>query len=178
MATSRKVAEGDALAADLDRNVLTYATRVPNWRVFALETQVDARYARAQRRYLGASGSVRHDDPNALKGALPATCHTLSIMMMPAGHAQPFHHHPETEIFFVLEGAPTVMWKEGDAIVEKKLGKWDMVANPPGRVHAIRNDGGTECYFQVMLASPQPGRPIYQDAELKRLQDADDPDRG
>jgi oxalate decarboxylase/phosphoglucose isomerase-like protein (cupin superfamily) len=173
MATSRKSAATSALRAGLDRNLKTFATRTPNWRVFALETQVDPTYARAQRRYVGASGSIRHEDSEAL----PAKAHTLSIMEMPEGHHQPFHDHDEDEIFFVLEGACTVMWKEDGEIAERRLGKWDMANNPAGRVHAIRNDGPGPCFFQVMLASARPQRPRYEDEELLRLQRGDDPDR-
>jgi mannose-6-phosphate isomerase-like protein (cupin superfamily) len=162
------------LDADLQKNTRTFATRIPNWRVFALETKLDPRYARAQRRYVGASGSVVHNDPEAL----PAKAHTLSIMEMPEGHHQPFHDHDEDEIFFVLEGACTVMWKSGDTIVERRLGKWDMANNPAGRIHAIRNDGPGPVFFQVMLASPQPKRPRYEDEALLKLQAEDDPDRG
>jgi mannose-6-phosphate isomerase-like protein (cupin superfamily) len=173
MAISRKEADRSALDAELARNTLTFATRAPNWGVFGLETKLDPRYARAQRRYVGASGSVSHQDPHAL----PAGAHTLSIMEMPEGHHQPFHHHDEAEIFFVLEGAATVMWKEGAEVVERRIARWDMVSNPPGRIHAIRNDGPGACFFQVMLASPRPQRPQYEDPELRRLQEADDPDR-
>jgi oxalate decarboxylase/phosphoglucose isomerase-like protein (cupin superfamily) len=173
MATSRKSVAPAApdLAAELDRNTKTFATRAPNWRVFALETKLDPAYARAQRRYVGASGSVSHADPEAL----PAKAHTLSIMEMPEGHRQPFHDHDEDEIFFVLEGACTVMWKSGAEIVERRIGRWDMVNNPAGRIHAIRNDGPGPVFFQVMLASAQPKRPRYEDETLLRLQAEDDP---
>jgi hypothetical protein len=33
-----------------------------------------------------------------------------------------------------------------------------------------------DCFFQVMLGNPRPSRPLYQDAELLRLQAEDDPD--
>jgi oxalate decarboxylase/phosphoglucose isomerase-like protein (cupin superfamily) len=173
MATARKPADAKTLEAELERNCKSFASRTPNWRVFALETKLDPRYARAQRRYVGASGSVTHADTEAL----PAVAHTLSIMEMPEGHHQPFHHHEEDEIFFVLDGACTVMWQEGDTIVEHRLGKWDMANNPSGRIHAIRNDGPGPVFFQVMLASPKPARPQYEDERLIALQRADDPDR-
>jgi oxalate decarboxylase/phosphoglucose isomerase-like protein (cupin superfamily) len=173
MATARKNANAAELDAELERNVKTFATRISNWRVFALETQLDPKYARAQRRYVGASGSVTHQDSQAL----PAVAHTLSIMEMPEGHHQPFHYHDEDEIFFVLEGACTVMWKEGGQVVERRLGKWDMANNPSGRMHAIRNDGPGPVFFQVLLASPKPARPQYEDERLAALQKADDPDK-
>lgn len=157
----------------LDRHCKTFATRDANWRVWRLETEVDRKYARSQRRYLGTSGNVVHDDPGALMGA----SFTLTVLQMPPGHEQPLHRHPgEEEVFFVLEGSPTIVWKDGDETVERRLGKWDMVYNPPGQAHCIRNDGDRDCYFQVMLGNPQPDRPRYEDPELRRLQALDRPD--
>lgn len=164
---------GGALGAALDRHCRTFATRRPSWRVWGFETQVDRRYARTQRRYLGTSGNVAHDDPEALMGR----SFTLSVLEMPAGHAQPMHHHPdEEEVFFVLQGTPTIVWERDGETVERVLGPWDMVYNPPGRVHCIRNDSGEGCLFQVMLGSPRPERPRYEDPELRRLQAGDNPD--
>ncbi len=163
---------GSALADELGRHVKTYATRKPNWRVFGFETRVDERYGRAQRRYVGTSGNVAHDDPTALTGEN----FTLTIIEQPAGHIQPLHHHPEEEVLFILRGEPTVVWRADGETVERKLGPWDMVYNPPGIVHGLRNDSHEDCFFQVMLGNPRPNRPLYQDAELLRLQAEDDPD--
>jgi hypothetical protein len=43
-----------------------------------------------QRRYLGASGSVDHND---LRGWIPATAFTMSIQSMPPGNRIPMHCH-------------------------------------------------------------------------------------
>jgi oxalate decarboxylase/phosphoglucose isomerase-like protein (cupin superfamily) len=160
------------LAEVLDRHLKTYDTRQPNWRVFGLETELDEKFARAQRRYLGTSGNVAHDDPTALMGAH----FTLTIIQQPAGHLQPMHHHDEEEVFFVLRGNPTVVWQRDGETIERRLAPWDMVYNPPGMVHGVRNDSDEDAYFQVMLGNPAPDRPKYQDPELLRLQQADRPD--
>lgn len=162
-----------SLADDLDRHLKTFATREPRWDVWGVETQVDPKYARSQRRYLGTSGNVSHTDPNALMGRT----FTLTILEMPPGHRQPLHHHAdEEEVFFVLEGSPTVVWEYGGEIVERQVGKWDMVYNPVGRVHSIRNDTDQPCFFQVMLGSPKPDRPRYLDPALRQVQALDVPD--
>ena len=160
------------LEASLDTHCKTFDTRVPSSRVWGFETQVDPAYARTQRRYLGTSGNVEHTDPGALMGA----SFTLTIIQQPPGHKQPMHHHDEEEVFFVLEGTPTIIWEYAGEIIERRLKKWDMVYNPPGRVHAIRNDGDDDAYFQVMLGNPAPDRPKYMDPELRRLQKLDRPD--
>ena len=63
-------------------SVARFADRRDHWRVFGFATALDAKFARAQRRYLGASGSVDHND---LRGWLPATAFTMSIQSMSPG---------------------------------------------------------------------------------------------
>jgi hypothetical protein len=55
--------------------VARFADRREDWSVFGCETALDLRFARAQRRYLGASGSVDHGD---LRGSSTATAATKS----------------------------------------------------------------------------------------------------
>jgi hypothetical protein len=70
-----------ALRDGLADRVAHFADRREDWGVFGFETAVDPKFARAQRRYLGASGSVDHGD---LRGSIPATAFTMSIQSMPA----------------------------------------------------------------------------------------------
>jgi hypothetical protein len=60
---------------------------------------LDPKFARAQRRYLGASGSVDH---NGLRGWIPATAFTMSIQSMPPGNRIPMHCHETKEMLFRL----------------------------------------------------------------------------
>ena len=166
------MSETGSLAEQLDKHHKSYQSRQPNWRVFGLETQVDEKFARAQRRYLGTSGNAAHTDPTALMGAH----FTLTIIQQPAGHMQPMHHHDEEEVFFVLVGNPTVVWERDGETIKRRLEPWDMVYNPPGMIHGVRNESDEDCFFQVMLGNPAPGRPQYEDPELVRLQKADSPD--
>ena len=57
-----------ALKDRIERCVAQFADRREDWAVFGFETARDPRYARAQRRHLGASGSV---DPADLRGRDP-----------------------------------------------------------------------------------------------------------
>ncbi|MBM3488180.1 MAG: cupin domain-containing protein [Alphaproteobacteria bacterium] len=161
-----------SLSEDLAGHVKTFATRDQNWKVFSFETAVNPKYARPQLRYLGTSGNVDHTDPKALMGR----SFTFSLMQLPPGNEQPLHHHDEEEVFFVLEGTPTVVWEHGGEIVMREVGKWDLVYNPPGQVHCIRNYSDAPCWFQVMLGNPKPPRPQYLDPELRKLQVHDRPD--
>src|SRR6202035_3921917 len=42
----------------IDRRIARFDDRREDWTVFGFETQKDPKFARAQRRYIGASGSV------------------------------------------------------------------------------------------------------------------------
>src|SRR5260370_20499073 len=149
--------------------VARFADRREDWSVFGSETASAARYARAQGRSLGASGSV---DPKDLRGAIPATAFTMSIQTMPAGSRIPIHCHEIEEIFFILEGECLVRCWEGGESCDIRLGRWDLVALPPFLNHEIFNDGPGDCHVQTLLPKPQPLRPQYADPELLELQAA------
>ena len=101
------------LEEKLTGRVARFADRREDWSVFGFETARDPRYARAQRRYLGASGSA---DPKDLRGAIPATAFTMSIQTVPAGNRIPVHCHETEEIFFILEGECLVRcWEAGES---------------------------------------------------------------
>ena len=58
----------------MDTYVARYRDRVPDWEAFE-DAKIEG-YRRAQHRFIGAGGSGKHDDDNAI----PARAHTLSIM--------------------------------------------------------------------------------------------------
>src|SRR5580704_13644884 len=84
--------------------IARYADRRDDWNVFGLETKIDPKYARSQRRYIGASGSVDHAETNAVE----PVAFTMSIQTMPGGNRIPVHCHETEETFFILEGECTV----------------------------------------------------------------------
>jgi hypothetical protein len=108
----------DTIAASALRDKLAgcvarFADRRDDWSVFGFETALDPKFARAQRRYLGASGSVDHND---LRGWIPATAFTMSIQSMPPGNRIPMHCRHETkEISFILDGKARVRCWEYDS---------------------------------------------------------------
>ena len=158
-------------APDLQQNlagrVARFADRREDWSVFGFETALDPRFARAQRRYLGASGSVDHAD---LRGSIPATAFTMSIQSMPPGNQIPMHCHETEEIFFILDGAARVRCWEYRESYDVTLGRWDLIALPPFLQHEVFNEGNVICHLQTMLAKPQPLRPQYSSPELLALQ--------
>jgi mannose-6-phosphate isomerase-like protein (cupin superfamily) len=149
--------------------VARFSDRREDWSVFGFETALDPRFARAQRRYLGASGSA---DPSDLRGAIPASAFTMSIQSMPVGNRIPMHCHETEEIFFILEGECLVRCWDGEESLDIRLAHWDLVCLPPFLQHEVFNVGSAECHLQTLLAKPQPLRPHYADSELLRLQAA------
>jgi uncharacterized RmlC-like cupin family protein len=147
--------------------VARFADRREDWTVFGFETAKDPRFARAQRRYLGASGSVDQTD---LRGAIPATAFTMSIQTMPPGNRIPVHCHETEEVFFILDGECLVRCWEGEASFDIRLGRWDLVALPPFLQHEVFNEGAGDCQVQTLLARPKPLRPQYADPDLLKLQ--------
>ena len=123
-----------ALKDRIERCVARFADRRADWTVFGFETARDPRYARAQRRYLGASGSV---DPTDLRGAIPATAFTMSVQTMPPGNRIPVHCHETQEVFFILDGECLVRCWQGEESCDIKLGRWDLVALPPFLQHEV-----------------------------------------
>ncbi|MBV8776526.1 MAG: cupin domain-containing protein [Alphaproteobacteria bacterium] len=161
----------DIIAAPLEKmladRIARFAERREDWSVFGFETALDPRFARAQRRYLGASGSADHAD---LRGSIPATAFTMSIQSMPPGNQIPMHCHETEEVFFILEGQARVRcWENGESC-DITLGRWDLVALPPFLQHEVFNEGDVVCHLQTMLSKPQPMRPQYNDPELLALQ--------
>jgi len=154
----------------MDNQVRRFKDRKEDWTVFGFETKKNERYARAQRRYIGASGSTDH--ANDLRGGLPASAFTMSIQSMPAGNRIPVHCHETEEVFFILDGECLVRCWEGEQSCDIRLGRWDLVALPPFLNHEIFNDGAGDCHIQTLLAKPQPLRPQYADPELLELQAA------
>jgi mannose-6-phosphate isomerase-like protein (cupin superfamily) len=160
-------AAASALEGKMAGRVARFADRREDWTVFGFETARNPLYARAQRRYLGASGSV---DPGDLRGSIPATAFTMSIQSMPVGNRIPIHCHETEEVFFILDGECLVRCWDGAVSHEITLGRWDLVALPPFLQHEVLNVGTVECHVQTMLAHPTPLRPQYADAELLKLQ--------
>jgi uncharacterized RmlC-like cupin family protein len=153
----------------IDGRIARFDDRPEDWTVFGFETQKDPKFARAQRRYIGASGSV---DPNDRRGGLKPTAFTMSLQSMPAGNRIPVHCHETEETFFILGGSCLVRFFDGDEVAEARLGKWDLIACPPFMNHEIINDGHETCHVQTLLSKAEPLRPQYRDAELLKLQAA------
>jgi oxalate decarboxylase/phosphoglucose isomerase-like protein (cupin superfamily) len=149
------------------RYIGRFRDKIPDWEAF--EDAKTEGYRRAQHRFIGAGGSGKHDDPNAI----PARAFTLSIIFLPPGQGNAAHTHEVEEVFFVLQGYLTVFVEdEAGRQVRRKLGPWEMIACPPGVIHGFQNESLEPVYFQVMLGASRPQAMGYADENLYRRRDA------
>jgi mannose-6-phosphate isomerase-like protein (cupin superfamily) len=155
-----------SLADDIAKRTARYADRREDWTVFGFETAVDPSYARAQRRYIGASGSVGHEETNSVE----PVAFTMSLQTMPVGHKIPVHRHETEETFFILDGECLVnVFRDGETATIR-LGKWDLLSVPPMVYHDIHNTGTVPCPVQTLLSKTKPNRPDYKDPALLEIQ--------
>ena len=159
--------EGMSLDEIMDRYVARYRDRVPDWEAFE-DAKIEG-YKRAQHRFIGAGGSGKHNDPNAI----PARAHTLSIMYVEPGQGNAPHTHEIEETFFVLKGMLDVFVEDEDGNRrETRLGPWECIACPPGVIHGYDNKSLEPVWFQVMLGCGEPEAMGYADEELYQRREA------
>ncbi|MSQ18079.1 MAG: cupin domain-containing protein [Betaproteobacteria bacterium] len=171
MSIARHPRPPELVTASLDdimaRYVARFLDRKPDWAAFE-DAKIDG-FRRAQHRFIGAGGSGKHDDPNAI----PARNFTLSIMFVNPGQGNAAHTHEVEEIFFVLQGFLDVFVEdESGKRVETRLGPWECIACPPGVIHGYENRSLEPVYFQVMLGRAQPDAMGYADDALFKRRDA------
>ncbi len=149
------------------RYVARFRDRKPDWAAFE-DAKIEG-FKRAQHRFIGAGGSGKHTDPNAI----PARNFTLSIMFVEPGQGNAAHTHEVEEIFFVLQGFLDVFVEdESGRRVETRLGPWECIACPPGVIHGYDNRSLEPVYFQVMLGRARPDAMGYADETLFNRRDA------
>ena len=155
--------ENSSLDEIMDNYVALYNDRIPDWEAFE-DAKIEG-YKRAQHRYIGAGGSGKHSDPNAI----PARAHTLSLMYVEPGQGNAAHTHEVEETFFVLKGLLDVFVEDpvGNRR-EKQLRQWDCIACPPGIIHGYENKSLEPVWFQVILGHGTPDTMGYSDQELFR----------
>jgi mannose-6-phosphate isomerase-like protein (cupin superfamily) len=142
----------------IDSYIARLKDRRADWDVLSFQAKVDPKYRRAQMRYVGGGGTGAHNDPNIIK----AGNFTLSTMILPPGNEGPLHLHTDVEeLFFVLEGALTCIWSDGQNTVERTLGPRDLVWIPAGVWRGVRNDGDVETLFLTLLGAQKPQLPDY-----------------
>ena len=157
-----------SLEQEMRGRIARYADRREDWNVFGLETKIEPKFARSQRRYIGASGSVDHAESNAVQ----PVAFTMSIQTMPGGNRIPVHCHETEETFFILEGECTRerVFERRDVLGEaRQMGPH---LAPCRGLSRHSNNSDKPCAIQTLLSKPRPERPRYQDQRLLDLQAA------
>lgn len=161
-----KEIENASLEEILDRYVARFADRKADWAAFE-DAKIEG-YKRAQHRFIGAGGSGKHGDVNAI----PAGNFTLSIMYVEPGQGNAAHTHEVEEVFFVLKGHLDVFVQDEDGRkISKRLGPWECISCPAGVIHGYENNSLEPVYFQVMLGRGRPETMGYADDELYNRRD-------
>ena len=151
----------------MNRYVGRFREKTPDWTAFE-DAKIEG-YKRAQHRFIGAGGSGKHDDPNAI----PAGNFTLSIMYVEPGQGNAAHTHEVEECFFVLQGFLDVFIEdESGEQLWSRLGPWECIACPAGVIHGFVNKSLEPAYFQVMLGRGKPEPMGYADDALFDRRDA------
>ena len=156
----------------MGRYVARFRDRKPDWAAFE-DAKIEG-WKRAQHRFIGAGGSGKHHDVNAI----PAGNFTLSIMFVNPGQGNAAHTHEVEEVFFVLQGFLDVFVEdETGRRLTTRLGPWECIATPAGVIHGYDNASLEPVYFQVMLGRGKPEPMGYADAGLfeRRAAHLDDP---
>lgn len=161
-----KEIENASLEEIIDRYVARFADRKADWAAFE-DAKIEG-FKRAQHRFIGAGGSGKHGDVNAI----PAGNFTLSIMYVEPGQGNAAHTHEVEEVFFVLKGHLDVFVQDEDGRkISKRLGPWECISCPAGVIHGYDNNSLEPVYFQVMLGRGRPETMGYADDELYKNRD-------
>lgn len=152
--------------ADFNEHVQRYGSKELDWQPFADQGDLKEKYRRAHVRMVGASITGKHFEP----GTVTADHFTLSVMMMPPGAEAPSHAHEVEEVFFVVKGELTAWWEDDDGrILDTILKEREMIHNPAGIMHGLRNHTTEEALVQVVIGVGRPQKPTYVDAALTNL---------
>ncbi len=98
------------------------------------------------------------------EGGAPAGHYRKDLVYLPKGRGVRAYARDVEDAYLVLEGVLTVGWEEQGQVVEARLGRKDLVFNPPGRVHSFRNDGIEDVQFMMIVGTPRPEDVRFQPA--------------
>ena len=102
----------------------------------------------AERRPVWQAGLARLDYVGG-EGAPPGGYH-MEMIRLPRGAAVRGYARAVEDAYFVLDGAITVGWEERGELAEQRLGRLDVIQNPPGRIRRFRNDGIADAIFMLL----------------------------
>ena len=93
--------------------------------------------------------------PYVGEDAAPPGGYRMDMIHLPKGAGVRGYARGVEDAFFVLDGTVTAQWEENGQSAEQRLGRFDLIFNPPGRVHSFRNDGLGDATFMLLAGTPQ-----------------------
>lgn len=111
----------------------------------------------AERRPVWQAGLARLDYVG--EGGAPPGGYQMEMIHLPKGVAVRGYARAAEEAYFVLDGVLTAGWEENGDAVEQRLGRLDLIQNPPGRTRYFRNDGVADAVF-MRLSGAVPGEDV------------------
>ncbi|MBL0420674.1 cupin domain-containing protein [Ramlibacter sp. AW1] len=155
----RQAQGAGSLAVLMKSRIARLGTRHYDWNTLGFQSAVDAKYRRAQIRYVGTGAAGVMEDSNTV----PAEHFTFSNMLLPAGSCGPLHVHEDAEeVFFIVRGHGIVMgFERGGERWEETLNERDLVSVPAGVYRSFRNEGEDEALVAVIIGASKPKLPSY-----------------
>jgi hypothetical protein len=83
----------------------------------------------------------------------------MEMIHLPPGIAVRGYERAVEDAYFVLDGALTAGWKEAGEAAEQRLGRLDVILNPPGCTRSFRNDGVAPAIF-MLVSGNAPGHQV------------------
>ena len=147
----------------IDGCIAGAASRHEDWDTLGFQADAAGdEFRRAQIRYIGSGATGNHETDTRI---LPSEHFTFSNMRLPVGAVGPEHtHHDVEEVFYVLEGELEVTVhdvEDGTRTASRVLGYRDLIRVPAGVPRSLRNIGGSDALFCVVIGSPTPQLPTY-----------------
>ncbi|WP_300001400.1 cupin domain-containing protein [uncultured Cedecea sp.] len=159
--------QGISMAEWIESRVARLEGRKYDWNALKFQADYDAKYRRAQMRYIGTGATGVANDVNTVA----AENFTFSTMVLPSKCEGPLHLHPDVEeVFFMLKGTITLFIKDGDEEYETVLKERDLISVPAGIYRGLFNHGEEEALMCVMIGTQKPAIPTYpEDHPLSKI---------
>jgi quercetin dioxygenase-like cupin family protein len=155
---SWNIPEDMSLEDYLNTRIARFSTRRYDFNALKFQADFDAKYRRAQMRYMGTGATGVARDSNAV----PSENFTFSTMVLPAQCEGPLHLHDDVEeVFFMLRGCIDLFVEHKGQRFSTRLNERDLVSIPPGIYRGLFNPGQEDALMCVMLGTGKPSTPTY-----------------
>ncbi len=89
-------------------------------------------------------------------GGAPAGTYRMDLIHLKPGQGVKLYERDVEDVFLVLEGTIKAGWHVDGQVVERGLGRHDLIFNPAGQPHYFRNDGLEDAQFMMLTGKADP----------------------